>query len=149
MLHEDIKNGIKEAMLAKDEVRLMTLRSISAALTNELVKKEKKPTEMLGDEEVLGVIVKLAKQRKDSINQYKLGGRDDLVKEEEAQLAVLQEFLPKMMERAEVETFVRAKAQELNIGDASQRGKLMSVLMGELKGKAEGAVVKEIVDSLF
>lgn len=149
MLHEQIKNGIKDAMLAKDTVRLMTLRSIVSALTNELVAKEKKPNEMLGDEEVLAVIARLAKQRKDSINQFRLGGRMDLVAEEEAQLAVLSEFLPKMMERGEVEAFVRSKAKELGIGDASQKGKIMQVVMTELKGKADGSLVKEIVDSLF
>ena len=75
MLHEQIKNGIKEAMMAKDQVRLETLRGMSAAFTNELVAKGRKPNEILGDEEVLAVITRLSKQRKDSIEQFTKGGR--------------------------------------------------------------------------
>lgn len=149
MLHEQIKNSIKEAMLAKDEVLLKTMRNVSAALTNEAMTKGKKPNEFLLDEEVLAVIVRLAKQRKDSIEQFRNGGRQDLVKEEEAELALLLKYLPKMMEKSEVETFVKNKKQEMGIEDASQKGLLISGVMRELKGKADGAVVKEVVDSIF
>ena len=76
MIHEDIKKGIKEAMLAKDEVKLRTLRGMSAAFTNELVAKGRKPDELLADEEALGVISRLAKQRKDSMEQFKKGNRE-------------------------------------------------------------------------
>ncbi len=149
MLHEQIKTGIKEAMMAKDQVRLEVMRGMSAAFTNELVAKGKKPNEMLRDEEVLAVITRLAKQRKDSIEQFKKGNREDLVKEEEAQLKILETYLPKMMERSEVEKIARAKKEELGINDASKKGMLMSSVMKDLKGKADGTVVKEIVDSLF
>lgn len=149
MLQEQIKNGIKEAMLAKDSVRLETLRGMSAAFTNDLVAKGKKPNDALTDEEVLTVIARLAKQRKDSIEQFKKGGREDLVKEESAQLAVLETYLPKMMEKSEVEKIVKAKQTELGIIDASKKGMLMAGVMKELKGKADGAVVKEVVDGLF
>src|SRR3972149_2963708 len=109
MLHEQIKNGIKEAMLAKDIVRLETLRGMSAAFTNELVAKNRKPNETLVDEEVLTVIARLAKQRKDSIEQFKKGNRQDLVDVEEAQLKILETYLPKMMDRSEVEKLVKSK----------------------------------------
>jgi uncharacterized protein YqeY len=75
MLHTDIKEGIKEAMKARDAVRLDTLRGISTAFTNELVAKGKTPQDMLTDEEALSVMTRLAKQRKDSIAQYRAGGR--------------------------------------------------------------------------
>ena len=149
MLHEQIKNKIKDAMLAKDIVLLETLRSMVAGFTNELVAKGRKPNEMLNDEEALAVINRLAKQRKDSIEQFKKGNREDLVKIEEAQLAILKTYLPKMMEKSEVEKIVKAKKDELNITDAGKKGMLMSVIMKDLKGKADGSVVKEIVDSLF
>ncbi len=149
MLHEQIKQNIKEAMMAKDAVRLETMRGISASFTNELVAKGKKPQEMLTDEEALAVIAKLAKQRKDSIEQFKAGGREDLVLEESAQLAILQTFLPTMMEKAEVEAIARAKQTELGITDPTKKGMLMSALMKDLKGKADGTVVKEAVDALF
>jgi len=149
MIHENITKQIKEAMLAKDTVRLETLRGMSAAFVNELVAKKRKPTEMLADEEALAVVARLARQRKDSIEQFKKGNREDLVKSEEAELAILETYLPKMLERSEVEKVARAKVSELGITEASKKGMLMSALMKELKGKADGSMVKEVVDSLF
>ena len=149
MLHEEIKGKIKEAMMAKDAVRLEVFRGMSAAFTNDLVAKGRKPQEMLSDEEALAVITRLAKQRKDSIEQYTKGGRGDLVAEESAQLAVLETFLPKLMDAGEVMDIARTKQAELGITDATKKGMLMSALMKDLKGKADGTVVKEVVDSLF
>jgi len=149
MLHEQIKNGIKEAMMAKDTLRLKAFRAMSAAFTNELVAKSRKPQEMLKDEEAIAVIARLAKQRNDSINQFRKGGREDLVKEEEAELAILETYLPKMMDKSEVEKIVQAKKGELGITDATKRGVLMSAVMKDLKGKVDGNLVKEVVDSLF
>jgi len=149
MLHEQIKNGIKEAMMSKDTIRLETLRAMVSAFTNELISKGKKPNEMLGDEDVLAVITRLTKQRKDSIEQFTKGNREDLVKVEQAQLAILETYLPKMMDKSEVEKIAKAKKEELAINDASKKGMLMSALMKDLKGKADGMVVKEVVDALF
>jgi hypothetical protein len=149
MLHEQIKNKIKEAMMSKDAVSLKALRNMVAAFTNELVAKNKKPNEMLSDEEVLAVIARLAKQRKDSIAQFKQGGREDLVKEEEAELAILEVYLPQMMDKEAIEKIAQAKKTELGITDATKKGILMSALMKDLKGKADGTAVKEVVDSLF
>ena len=149
MLHEQIKNGIKEAMMAKDALHLKAFRAMSAAFTNELVAKNKKPQEILTDEEALAVISRLAKQRKDSIEQFKKGGREDLVKEEESELAIFETYLPKLMDKREVEKIAISKKNELGITDGTKKGILMSALMKELKGKADGTTVKEIVDSLF
>lgn len=149
MLQIDIKEGIKEAMKAHDSVRLETLRGISTAVTNELVTKGKTPQDTLADEDVLVVITRLAKQRKDSISQFKAGGRDDLVGEEEAQLAVLETYLPKMMSREDIEPIVRAKMTELGVTDKSKMGQLVGALMKDLKGRADGADVKAVVESMF
>ncbi len=149
MLQDQIKNGIKEAMMAKDSVRLETLRAMSASFMNELVASGRKPQDTLTDEEVLVVIARLAKQRKDSIEQFKKGGREDLVATEEAQLAILETYLPKMMDKSEVEKIAHAKKAELGINDPAKKGMLMSALMKDLKGKADGSVVKEVVDGLF
>ena len=135
--------------MAKDAVKLETYRGMSAAFTNELVAKNRKPSEMLGDEEALAVITRMVKQRKDSIEQFKKGGREDLVKEEQAQLSILETYLPKMMDKSEVEKIAKAKKEELGITDATKKGMLMSALMKDLKGKADGTVVKEAVDGLF
>ena len=149
MLHEQIKNGIKDAMLARDEVKLKTFRNMVAAFTNEAMVKGRRPDEFLNDEETLVVISRLAKQRKDSIEQFKKGNREDLVKEEEAELAILLTYLPKMMDKSEVEKIARTKMQELGITDGAKKGVLVSAIMKDLKGKADGMVVKEVVDALF
>jgi len=149
MLQEKIKNQIKEAMLAKEPVRLEVLRGMSAAFMNELVSKGKKPQDVLSDEDALQVIMRLAKQRKDSIEQFTKGNREDLVAEEKAQLAVIEAYLPKMMEKDEVLSLAKAKKEELGITDPTKKGMLMSALMKDLKGKADGTLVKEAVDSLF
>jgi uncharacterized protein YqeY len=149
MLQEQIKNNIKQAMIARDTVRLETMRGLSAAFMNELVAKGYKPQDSLSDEYALVVIGRLAKQRKDSIDQFKKGGREDLVAEEEAQLKILEEFLPKMMERSEILKIAQEKKTELGIDDPSKKGMLMAGLMKDLKGKADGNDVKEVVDSLF
>ncbi len=149
MLHEQIKSGIKEAMLAKDALKLKAFRAMSAAFTYELGVKGKTPQDMLSDEEAIAVINKLAKQRKDSIEQFKKGNREDLVKEEQAELDILETYLPKLMDKSEVEKIAKAKKEELGITDAAKKGMLMSAIMKDLKGKADGMVVKEVVDSLF
>ncbi|MEK7586108.1 MAG: GatB/YqeY domain-containing protein [Patescibacteria group bacterium] len=149
MLHEEIKNNIKEAMKARDTVTLEVMRGLSTAFTNELVATGKTPQDMLPDEQALAVITRMSKQRKDSIDQFTKGGRMDLVAEETAQLAVLEKYLPKLMDKSEVESIAKAKKDELGITDSTKKGMLMSALMKDLKGKADGNVVKEVVDSLF
>ncbi|MEK7572482.1 MAG: GatB/YqeY domain-containing protein [Patescibacteria group bacterium] len=149
MLHEQIKNSIKEAMMTRDTLRLETYRGMLSAFTNELVSKNRKPNEILADEEALVVITRLAKQRKDSIEQFKKGNRDDLAQKEEAELLILETYLPKMMEKSEIEKVVLAKKDELGITDATKKGILMSIIMKDLKGKADGSLVREVVDALF
>lgn len=149
MLHDDIKSQIKEAMLAKDSVRLEVLRGLSSAFTNELVAKGKTPQDKLTDEEAIAVISRTAKQRKDAISQFEAAGRQDLVDEDKAQLAVLEKFLPEMMGEDEVSKIVIAKRDSMGITDPTKKGMLMAEVMKELKGKADGAVVKKVVDLLF
>lgn len=135
--------------MAKDAVRLEVYRGMSAAFTNELVAKGRKPQEMLSDEDALLVITRLSKQRKDSIEQYHKGGREDLVAEEQAQLAVIETFLPELMSREEIIKVATAKQSELGITDPTKKGMLMAAVMKDLKGKADGMVVKDVVDGLF
>ncbi|MCX6752802.1 MAG: GatB/YqeY domain-containing protein [Candidatus Nomurabacteria bacterium] len=149
MLQEQIKSSIKGAMIAKDSVRLETLRGMSAAFMNELVAKGKKPQDTLTDEEVIAVITRLAKQRKDSIDQFKKGGREDLVAEESAQLSILETYLPKLIDRSEIEEIVKTKKNEMGEIDPTKKGMFLASIMKDLKGKADGALVKEVVDMLF
>src|ERR1035437_4537662 len=148
MLHEQIKSSIKEAMMARDAVRLEVLRGLVTAFTNELVATNRTPQDFLTDEQALAVITRASKQRKDSIEQFTKGGRADLADAEKAQLAIVETYLPKLMEKSDVDKIVKLKKDELGITDATKKGMLMAVIMKDLKGKADGMVVKEVVDSL-
>ncbi len=136
-------------MRAKDEVKLRTIRGVVAALTNELVATKRTPQEMLPDEEVLTVIRRMVKQRKDSIDQFEKGGRQDLVEGEKAELNILEAYLPKMMSREEIKKLALAKKSELGEVDKAKLGVFIGALMKDLKGKADGADVKAVVDELF
>lgn len=148
-LHEQIKNNIKESMKSGDKVRLEVMRGLSTAFTNELVATGKTPQDMLSDEEAIKVITRASKQRKDSIEQFTKGGRTDLVEAETAQLKILEEYLPKLMSEVEIEEFVNNKLSELEAKDPTKKGMFMSSVMKDLKGKADGSIVKQIVDKLF
>lgn len=148
-LQQQIKNQIKEAMMAKDTVKLTVLRGLSSSITNELVDKGRTPQGELTDEEVLAVIRRAVKQRRDSIEQFTTGGREDLAASEKEELAYLEVYLPQMMSYDDVKKIVETKKVELGIDDAKDKGKLMSEIMKDLKGKAEGLDVKNAVDSLF
>ncbi len=148
-LQQKIKDEIKEAMKAKDPVRLGVVKGLVANFTNELVAMKKMPTDELTDEEVLNVIRRAVKQRKDSIEQFTNGGREDLAESEKAELAILETYLPAMMPKEEVLRIAQAKATEMGITDKSKAGMFMGTLMKELKGKADGDTVKSVVDELL
>ena len=149
MLHQQIKDEIKKAMMAKEALRLETMRGLSAAFTNELVATKRTPQEMLTDEEALKVIKRAANQRKDSIEQFEKGGRPELAEKEKAELAIIETFLPQMMSKDEIRKIAEAKKAELGATDKSKMGMFMGALMKELKGKADGTDVKEVVECLF
>lgn len=148
-LQEKISHELKEAMRAKDTVRLAVMKNIKAAFTNELVAQKRAPTEDISDEDAMKVIAKLAKQRKDSIEQFSNGGREDLAEQEQAELAVLEQFLPEMMSEEEIRPLAEAKKAEMGVDDPSKAGILVGALMKDLKGKADGGDVKKVVESLF
>jgi hypothetical protein len=149
MLQENILAAIKDAMRAKDSLRLNALRGIKSAFTNELVALRRTPQDVLSDDEAVAVISRLTKQRKDSIDQFTKGGRPDLAQKEAEELAILQEFLPAMMSRDEILEIVKDKQTAMGVTDKAKAGMLIGAVMKELKGKADGAVVKEVVESLF
>lgn len=148
-LHTDIKSELKDALRAHDEVRLRTIRNMMTAFTNELVATGKKPNDVLDDESALGVIKRLAKQRKDSIAQYTAGNRTDLADEETKELAVLEAYLPTLMTQDEIRPVAVAKKEEMGVTDRSKMGQLMGAVMKELNGRADGSDVKAVVESLF
>lgn len=148
-LHEQIKSELKEALKAKDQVRLRTVRSMLTAFTNELVATNRTPQHMLEDAEVLAVIKRLAKQRKESIVQYEAASRPELAEPEKEELVVLESYLPKLMSIDEIKPIAEAKKAELGITDKFKLGMLVGAVMKELSGQADGNDVKTVVESLF
>lgn len=149
MLQTDLKEMMKDAMRAKDTVKLGVVRGLISAMTNEAVTKGYGPDGVLTEDEVLTVVMRAAKQRKDSISQFEAGGRPELAEGEKAELAILETMLPKQMSRDEIVAAAQAKAQEMGVTDKTKANMLMGSLMKDLKGKADGTVVKEVVDSMF
>ena len=148
-LHQDIKSELKDALKAKEEVKLRTVRSMLTAFTNELVASNRTPQDWLEDDETLAVIKRLAKQRKESIVQYEENNRPELAEPEKAELAVLESYLPQMMSADEIRPVAEAKKAELGIEDKSKMGMLVGAVMKELAGKADGNEVKSVVEGLF
>lgn len=148
-IHETLKKSIPDALRARDEVKLRTLRSLVTAMTNEVVAKKRKPDEYLNDDEALVVIKRAVNQRKDSIEQFGKASRNDLVEPEKAELAILESYLPAVMNREEIIAIARVKMAELGVSSKADAGKFTGALMKELKGKADGADVKAVVDNLL
>jgi len=149
MLHETLKSEIPSALRAHDEVRLRTLRSLVTAMTNEVVAKKRKPDEYLADDEAITVVKRAANQRKDSIEQFEKASRADLVGPEKAELAIIESYLPAQMSADDIMAAAKAKMQELGVSTKSDANKLIGALMKDLKGKADGGVVKAAVDELL
>ncbi len=148
-LQADIKAGLKEAMIAKDSVKMTVIRGLMTAFTNELVATARTPQSELADDEAITVIRRAVKQRKDSIEQFTNGGRPELAESEQAELAILETYLPKLMSQDEIRPLAVAKKAELGIEDKAKAGMLMGALNKDLKGKADGADIKTVVESLF
>jgi uncharacterized protein YqeY len=154
-MHEKIKNDIKEAMRARDSIRLDTLRGLLAVFNSELLKKPKSgPTSTsdsqtgLSDEDVIVVIRRAVKQHRDSIEQFEKGARMDLADKEKAELAILESYLPQSMSRKEIEKFIKGKIAAGAKFDKAKAGQFMGAIMKELKGKAEGADVKAVIEAI-
>lgn len=137
------------AMKARDALRLETLRGALSAFTNELVAKNRKPTDELADPEAVTVLKRLAKQRQDSAEQFTAGGRAELAAKEMSELGIIKEYIPAGASKDEIEKVARAKMAELGITDQSGIGKLTGAVMKEFAGRADGNDVKEVVASLF
>lgn len=147
-LHQTIKDEVKKSMIARDELRTMTLRGVLAAYTNEIITK-KVVGDSLGNDDALAVIKRLVKQRKDSIDQFTKGGRPELAEAEVKEMHILEAFLPASMPKDEIRKVAEAMKAKLAVADKSGAGKLIGAISKELKGKAEGSDIKEVVDSLF
>lgn len=144
-LKDQIMADLKEAMKNKEQDKLRLLRSLKAKLLEKEISERKGGEAELSDEQTIEVLMKAAKQRKESIDQFESGGREDLAENEKRELELIESYLPEMLSEDEVRDVARQKIEELGAENMADMGKVMGVLMQELKGKAEGSVVSKVV----
>ena len=143
MDYPTLNENLKQAMLAKEELKVSVLRMLKAEVTK--IQTDGTGTEITEDL-IQTLIGKMIKQRKDSFEQFTKGGRAELAAKEEKEIALLQAYLPEQMSEEAVRAEVRTTKEALGITDKSGVGKLMGTLMGKLKGKADGGMIKKIVE---
>ncbi|HJP64584.1 MAG TPA: GatB/YqeY domain-containing protein [Mucilaginibacter sp.] len=147
MLINQIDQDIKQAMLGKQEARLRGLRAVKSALL--LARTEKGASEDISQETEIKVLQKLIKQRKESAEIYKQQNREDLYKIEAEEMEVIETYLPKQMDRSEVETYLKDLISRVGAGSIKDMGKVMGAANKELAGKADGRTISELVKELL
>ena len=149
MLTETIRKDMINAMKAREELRLSVIRSMVTAFTNDLVTKGRKPSDTLSDEEAIGVLRRLHKQRTDSAEQFDKGGRPELAEKERQERVIIEAYLPAKAPREQIEKTVKEKMAEMKVTDKAGIGKLMGAVMKSLGSGADGNDVKAIIESLL
>jgi uncharacterized protein YqeY len=144
-LHQTIVEDLKRSMKEKDVCTRDTLRSLDSMIKNEEI-AQKKREEGLEDDGVIALVKRAIKQRKDSVEQYHLGNREDLVQKEQQEIAVLEKYLPEQMSVEDVEKIVLRVISDLNAVSKNDMGKVMGVVMKEVGDMTDGNVVKKIVE---
>lgn len=147
-LYATISDHLKEAMKSGDAFRRDTLRLVQSAVKNVAIDKHKAPAEF-SDSEIEEVLRRLVKQRKDSIEQYRAGGREDLASSEEAELKLLAAYLPQAMPEAELRALVEEALKESGITEKSKMGQAMGMVMKKVAGRASGDDVRKMVETLL
>jgi uncharacterized protein len=146
-LEERLDADLKDAMRHNEETRKLAIRSAKAAIMEAKVAGPE--ARSLNDQEVLEIIIKQVKQRRDSIAEFAKGGRQDLIAKEEAEIAVLQVYLPVQMDEAAVRERARAVIAELGVADTKGIGPVMRRLTAELHGQADGRLINRVVRELL
>jgi hypothetical protein len=144
-IKDRLKTDLVTAMKARDELKVSTLRLVSSSIKNREIDERKE----LDDEGVLAVLTTAAKQRRDSIDQFEKGGRQDLADKEKAELVIIQEYLPQQLSKEEVAAFIKEAIAETGAAGAKDMGKVMKALMPKVKGKADGKLVNELVKEIL
>ncbi len=144
-LRDRLRDDLKTAMRAKDTVRRDTIRLLEAALKNVEIEQRAE----LDDAGIGQTIQKQIRQREESIEQYRAGGRAELAEREAAEITVLQDYAPQQMDREAVAAAARVVIEAAGATDATDKGKVMGPLMAELRGKADGRLVNEVVSDLL
>jgi uncharacterized protein YqeY len=145
ILKQKLSDDLKQAMKSGDTVKRGTLRMLMAAINNaEIAKKGPLP-----DNDILGVIAKEVKQHQESITSFKQGNRTDLVEKEEAEMAVLQTYLPEQLSREDIVAEARQVIESIGAQGPGDKGKVMQQLMPRMKGRADGKEINEVVTELL
>ena len=144
-LLQRLRDDLKQAMKEGDKVRVSILRLVLADINNAEIAKGIP----LEDSDILGIIAKQAKQHRESIDAFGKGNRPDLVLKEKSELTVLLQYLPEQMSREEIISAARQVIEEVGARGPGDKGKVMSKLMAQLKGKAEGREVNEVISELL
>ncbi len=144
-LKQKLTDDLKQAMKGGDKVRSLVIRLVMAAIKNAEIARQTTSN----DADILGVIAKQARQRQESIEAFKRGNRQDLVAQEEAELVVLNEYLPRQMPREEIIAEARRVIAEVGAVGLSDKGKVMSQIIAQLKGKADGREINAVVTELL
>ncbi len=145
-LLERLAQEIKAAMLARDAERLSTLRLLKSAIGYTQIERN---TETLSDTEVIAIIQKELKKRRDAIEQFDRGGRPELARKERQEVTVLESFLPKALPLEELEQLVRATIQEIGATSKKQMGQVIKAVQAKAAGRAEGKLISELVGKLL
>lgn len=140
-LQEQISAALKDAMRARDEVKMATLRLVLTAIKN----REKEARSLLEDQEVISVITIQIKQRRESIEQYRQAGREDLAQREESELQILQGYMPEQVSEEEISNTLDEIIAEVGAVSMKDMGKVMKAAMAKLAGKAEGGAINAMV----
>ncbi|WP_140936680.1 GatB/YqeY domain-containing protein [Sphingobacterium lumbrici] len=146
-LEQKINQDIKAAMIAKDNARLRGLRAVKAAIL--LAKTEKGGSEEVSEETEIKVLQKLVKQRKESAEIYKAQGREDLLQIEVEEQEVIEEYLPKQLDRSEIEDIIKEIISSTGASGIKDMGKVMGTANQKLAGQADGKTISEVVKSLL
>lgn len=144
-LKERITEDIKGAMKSKDKIRLETVRSIKKVILEKEVSVRPQGQEVLTEEQEIEVLTQQAKQRRDSIEQYQQAGRADLAEKEAQELLIIEEYLPKQLSDEEVRAVVDQIVAQVGATSPKDMGKVMGPVMQQLKGKADGKKIQELV----
>ncbi len=144
-IQDQILADLKQAMKNKEKDRLQVLRSLKSKLLEREISERKDGEATLSDEQVVEVLMKAAKQRKESIEQFKEGGRDDLVENEQKELDIIEAYLPEMLSEEEIRDIARQKIDQLGAENMADVGKVMGAMMSELKGQDEGSLLSKVV----
>jgi uncharacterized protein YqeY len=149
-LREQLTDDLKQAMRQQDVTRKRTIRSVIAAIKQAETGLDSSGQRVsLSENDILALITKQAKQRRESIAEYQKGGREDLVKEEAAELAILEAYLPQQLGAEEIEAEAKQVIAEVGASGPADLGKVMKPLMARLRGRADGKLVNQVVRELL